>query len=575
MLKCSRTPAGAVFYHTIVIRTKDYMKKLTRPIAKKAAASKPAPPKAKKPVSKSKPVPVKKAPVAKKTVPVAKKPAPAAKKPVPVEKPPVVVVKKAPMPAAPPAAPKAPKAAPSAPISVWEDDPESGLKTVKRPSPTLTLGPLPVEITGPAPKPAIYPTGTPNFRYWTAADALRRTRDLWKTHMPEGAVWHDGHPLKVELDAGQDLNAYYDRKSLSFYHAKSNGRVIYACESADIVCHEFGHAVLDVLRPDLWDACLDEVASFHEAFGDLSAILSALQLQSVREAVIKETSGHLYHDSIVSRMAEQFGKALHGINPHAAPPNCLRNAVNLFFYHDPMHLPPSAPETTLSSEPHSFSRLFTGAFFEAMAGMLSVHSKNPTQQDLLQVANDATTLLVKGTRTAALSAAFFSEVAAQIIWAEAPLFNGKYEEALRSAFVRRGILSLDAVRSLKAEALRALTAKPGTGTDDMPRGRDMMMRASSFGLGEGALVVRTASFSRRGAIAPSALDSGSTPVPGVEQATQAFLETLFRRGRVDFSQAKPGISAVTHSQVRRKTHYIIEQNGQFHLRRRCFDESAD
>jgi len=184
-------------------------------------------------------------------------------------------------------------------------------------------------------------------------------------------------------------------------------------------------------------------------------------------------------------------------------------------------------------------------------------------------------LLVKGVRSSALSAAFYSEVAAQIIWAEGALFNGKYEEVLRSAFVRRGLLSLEAVRSLKAEAMRAQNAKPTPGGDDMPRGRDMMMRASAFGLGEGALVVRTASFSRRGAIAPAALEAGSTAVPGVEQATQSFLETLFRRGRVDFSQCKPGITSVSHSLVRRKTHYILEHNGQFHLRRRCFDEGMD
>jgi hypothetical protein len=272
-------------------------------------------------------------------------------------------------------------------------------------------------------------------------------------------------------------------------------------------------------------------------------------------------------------MAQQLGKALHAINPHAAPPHCLRNAVNLFFYQDPMHLPPTAPESSLSSEPHSFSRVFTGAMVEAIGGMLRVHSSKPTEDDLLQVCQDATKLLVKASRTAALSAAFFSEVAAQVIWAEPAMFQGKYEDVLRSAFVRRGILSLEAARSLKAEALRAQNAKPGAMTpDDMPRGRDMMMRASAFGMGEGALVVRTASFSRRGAIAPAALDAGSTPVPGVEQATHSFLETLFRRGRVDFTQAKQGITAVPHFRVRRKTHYIVEMNGQFHLRRRCFDE---
>jgi len=527
------------------------MKKTARPTAKKTPMTKPAPKKA-APV-KSKPEPVKKTPVVK------SKPVLATK--VPEKK----------------VAQKNSESSSGTQIAVWEDDPESGLKLTKRTAPVLTLGPLPVAITGDAPKAAVYPVGTANFRYWTAADALRRAREFWKPLLPETITWHGGQPLSIELDAGEELNAYYDRKTLSFYHGTAKGKTVYTSESADIIAHEFGHAVLDALRPDLWDACLDEVAAFHESFSDLSALLISLQLPAMREAVIAETGGHLYQNSTLTRLAEQFGKLLHTINPHAAPADCLRNAVNLFFYHDPLHLPPCAPESSLSSEPHSFSRIFTGGYLEAMAAMLQVHTKGqkPTADDLLHVSKDASVLLVKGVRSSALSAAFYSEVAAQIIWAEGALFNGKYEEVLRSAFVRRGLLSLEAVRSLKAEAMRAQNAKPTPGGDDMPRGRDMMMRASAFGLGEGALVVRTASFSRRGAIAPAALEAGSTAVPGVEQATQSFLETLFRRGRVDFSQCKPGITSVSHSLVRRKTHYILEHNGQFHLRRRCFDEGMD
>ena len=34
-------------------------------------------------------------------------------------------------------------------------------------------------------------------------------------------------------------------------------------------------------------------------------------------------------------------------------------------------IPTTAPAASLSSEPHSFSRVFTGAFFEGLAGMLA------------------------------------------------------------------------------------------------------------------------------------------------------------------------------------------------------------
>lgn len=461
-------------------------------------------------------------------------------------------------------------------MAVWDSDPESGLKPGKRSAPTLTLGSLPLQMPAKAPKAAIYGPGTPNFRYWNTADALRRARDLWRAHLSETVQWKGGVTLEIQIDDKEDLNAYYDRKSLSFFHGKVKGRAVHTADSPDIVAHEFGHALLDALRPDLWDAALDEVAAFHESFADITAMLSALQLDTVRDAVLKETGGMLYQSSILSRFAPQFGKVVHAINPHSAPPDCLRNAVNSFFYREPMHLPCVAPHTELSSEPHSFSRLFTGAFLEAMAGMFKTVSPQPKADDLLKVSQDAAALLGTAVKAAALSAAFYSEMAAQLVWADDTLFEGRYDDALRSAFVRRGILSLEAVRSLKAEAARGLPAgKPNSGGDEIPRGRDMMMRGSAYGLGEGAIVVRTASFSRRGTIAPAALDAGSTQVPGVEQATQSFLESLFRRGRVDFSQCKPGLSSVSHTHIKRKTHYLHEQNGQYHLRRKCFDESGE
>jgi len=461
-------------------------------------------------------------------------------------------------------------------IYTWPNDPESGLKAIKRPVPELVRGLLPFGIQGTAPKAGAYDAGSSQFRYWNCAHAVERARKLWQPHLPENLKWPDAESVEINLHADPDLNAFYDRKSLTFHHARIKGRAVHTADSPDVVAHETGHAMLDALRPDLWDAALDEVAAFHESFADLTALLSALQQEEIAAAVLKETGGMLYSDSVVSRFAVQFGRAVHAINPASAPADCLRNAVNSFFYREPIHLPPMAPHHELSSEPHSFSRLFTSGFFEGMAAMLKSISSSPTTEDVMQVSRDAATLLAKAVKSAALTVSFYSEIAAQIIWADTALFQGKYEEALRSSFVRRGILSLEAARSLRAEAVRVFNNnKPNIGGDEIPRGRDMLLRATAYGLSEGALVVRTASFSRRGLVASAAPDAGSTPVPGVEQATQSFLETLFRRGRVDFSQCKASLSSVPHTGIKRKTHYLVEQNGQYHLKRRCFDEGLD
>lgn len=117
--------------------------------------------------------------------------------------------------------------------------------------------------------------GTANFRYWTAAEALRRCADYWAARVPS-LVWHTSPRLPVNLDEGIDFNAYYDRSSLNFFHGVTQGATVYSGESPDIVCHEMGHAILDALKPQLWNVASHEAAAFHESFGDMSAILSAL-----------------------------------------------------------------------------------------------------------------------------------------------------------------------------------------------------------------------------------------------------------------------------------------------------------
>ena len=207
--------------------------------------------------------------------------------------------------------------------------------------------------------------GTREFRFWTAAEALRRGADFWAARIP-----------LTKWEVGPVLNA------LNFFHGPSSGGTVYSGESPDIVCHEMGHAVLDSFKPQLWGAASHEVAAFHESFGDMSSILSALQLPSLRTAILSDTGGHLYRTSRLSRLAEQLGAAIRAQQPDAVDPDCLRNAVNSFTYQDPVNLPPMAPAQQLSSEPHSFSRIFTGAFFECLGSMLTATAQNSRRADL-------------------------------------------------------------------------------------------------------------------------------------------------------------------------------------------------
>ena len=156
-------------------------------------------------------------------------------------------------------------------INAWEDDPgaatqPSGGQVVQRPVPVLRDQPFPTRIVNPsaAPEAKPHPPGTAEFRYWTAAEALRRAADFWGELVP-GIPWEVGAILPVDLDFGVDLNAFYDREGLKFFHGSAAGRTVFSGESPDVVCHELGHALLDSFKPQLFDAASIEVAAFHES----------------------------------------------------------------------------------------------------------------------------------------------------------------------------------------------------------------------------------------------------------------------------------------------------------------------
>jgi hypothetical protein len=470
-------------------------------------------------------------------------------------------------------------------IKTWAEDPGApmaALRPIRRAVPDLSELTLALRITSSAPPPGLYQRGTPEFRYWVAAEALSRSSSFWGALLPSNASWHPtvGNRLDVHLDAGRDLNAFYDRQSLQFFHDTVRGMRVFSGESPDIGCHELGHAVLDAIRPQLWNAASIEVAAFHEAFGDISAILGALQLRVVRRQVLRATGGDLRNSSRLSRLAEQLGWAIRQTAPSAVDPDCLRNAVNEFFYEDPATLPPSAPASQLSSEEHSFSRVFTGAYFFAMAGMLDAQGST-SESSLLQVSQDAGRLIVNAVRHTPVVAAYFSQIAAHVITADEQTFGGRYGDALRTAFLRFGLLSPAGV----AEVLSRPVADGGprderpddtTGDDggsavaavgdDDDELQPIALTGSDFGFGEDVIVLAPAG-RRRFPITGASLTTGSIRGRSARDAAAAFLEDLVRRGQVDPAET-PGI--VPRPPRRRVTHELRRAPEGLILRRRLF-----
>ena len=460
----------------------------------------------------------------------------------------------------------------TASVKAWEDDPETNV-LLERPAPDISATPLAYSFDQPAPPPAIYQPGVPEFRYWTAAEALRRGADFWAPLMPQ-AIWQgDRDTLNVILDEGVDLNAYYSRDALNFFHGQGATATVYSGESPDIVCHEMGHGILDSVKPQLWDAMSGEVAAFHESFADVSAILSALQLPSLRSAILADTSGSLYRSSRLSRLGEQLGSALRVTRPEIPEADCLRNAVNSWVYQDPTTLPQGGPSTQLTSEAHNFSRVFTGAVFEALADMLKLKAGRsaPTESDLQAVSVDIARILLEGVEQAPVVPNWYAQVAAAMVSASAS-HDPDYPAILKSAFMRRSILSPQSATSV-AQLQESIAATAATRDVKQPLG-ELALPGDDYGF-NGAIVVMAASHARPFiARAGATAQNGSVEPVSSSTAARAYLDDLFTRGRVDTRNIDQ-IATHFHHAGRLCSHELVREKDAVRVRRRFFDCGFD
>lgn len=454
---------------------------------------------------------------------------------------------------------------PPALINTWDDDPFSeevptrnpvAAATISQPvSAPLTNADLAWRIGGDPPPAGLHEPGTPAFRYWTVQECLAGSVGHWTALMPDGTRWSTlQSPMRVTLVAGDDLNANYTRRfGLRFYRRDVGATEIFSGESPDVVRHELGHALLDALRPELFDAASAEVDAFHEAWGDMTAALSALRRPSYRQQILTETGGRLRANSRLSRMAEQLGWGIRQSFPDAVDRDCLRNAANRFSYVPPGSLLSTSPMAGLSSEPHSFARIFTGAFLDALAAMVGVSGK-ADDATLDTVSQDLGQLLVDGVLTAPVTPTYYSQVAAAMVQAATQRKDGLYHSALLGAFVGRGILDLVAARDLEGADVPTLQPVAGAAAAVAPGA------GSSLVLGYGAapsdgyrfdaasaptlpqetvhaefldrpVTCRVAAEPARFAVSPFTVGSDAPTADATESARQ-YLATLIQLGRI-------------------------------------------
>lgn len=374
----------------------------------------------------------------------------------------------APAPVVPKAQPPKPKAQPP--------KPKPGVPAIPKPPAAvehLLNDPTTPDLIGPAAVPPMlstnqyvvkgfkgggYARGTAEYQaanvYVTIGETLNYINSVSEVKIPH---WRRTNQLAVLPRAGMDLNAFYNGRSLQFFYV-NDPRVgaVFAADAADITAHECGHGILDCYRPDLWNAAFLEVGAFHECFGDFCSLMHSLLHDELINRALQETGGDLSKSNVISRLAEQFGKAIYRVAPAGRSPDYLRNAANAFRYVDPGTLPEDAPDDRLAAEVHSFSRILTGALYDIF--FVIFKDQKDAGAAPLQAAKVARDYLcryvMKAVQNAPVNAKFFASVAKTMLWADVTMSNRKYHDRMHEVFVRRDILGVELrmLSALKSDA---------------------------------------------------------------------------------------------------------------------------
>ena len=327
------------------------------------------------------------------------------------------------------------------------NDPSTPFLTKEQDAPVSLV--LPMSVSGD--KGSGYPMGSSqqqaNACKIMLNNALNYMMVSYKTTNPSRTItrWAATNNLIIRPRAGVDINAYYDRGSLSFFYFnnKIRNKVIYTCDAHPIVAHEFGHAFLDILRPDFWSAQAIEVWAFHEAFGDMTALITCLQYDDLINYAIKETNGDLLKSNVISRLAAEMGMGIYdlSIDKTGVPLNYLRDLSVVYNYVAPESLPIDGHDNVLVNESHSFSRVFSGAFYEILVKIANQNVKmGRSLSDSLKISRDVTSrYLIKSTSAAPMTSRLFDAMAKQMILVD-KAEGGKYQDVLNSVFKSRNII---------------------------------------------------------------------------------------------------------------------------------------
>ena len=190
-----------------------------------------------------------------------------------------------------------------------------------------------------------------------------------------------------------------------------------------------------------------EVGALHEAFGDCTAILNALEDEAdrgrrssrPRPTCPRTSSSRAWPNSSATRSAREYGA-------DSVESGALRHALNTFRWVEPTNLPSWAPADELAGEVHSFARVFVGAFYDTIRNIYDCGPKRPL--NLRKASRTAGKLLVAAVRTVPAAPDTFSGVGQRMIQADVTTNKGVNAKAISDAFDAHGMTLAAPVTSL-------------------------------------------------------------------------------------------------------------------------------
>jgi hypothetical protein len=179
-----------------------------------------------------------------------------------------------------------------------------------------------------------------------------------------------------------EANAFYSRSAqgilFGYFRASRGdagnnlpGQTVYSCLSHDIIAHETTHAILDGIRSYFTEPTNIDVAAFHEAFADISALFSHFSHREVLLDTLRKTGGRLYDDKLSSESPAAGDKPQ--LQTQIAQVNPLAQLAQQFGEASGMHgglrkmlgVPPNSKAIETMTEPHDRGAILVAAVFDA------------------------------------------------------------------------------------------------------------------------------------------------------------------------------------------------------------------